>query len=339
MKWYVLTGIIMAGTTAIAGMGYYAFRPKSGKDTKDSDDGFADQPKDLIREGFPAATTTTTTTNNHPPSGFPLKKGSSGTFVTNLQNALITYFPLLNPLPKYGADGSWGSEVQKFLEDNSLETVIDKTTYTDYITGNFPGLKAKNDAANTAPKTTASSNNIIKDIIKSVIPSYLTDPNVRVGWQLFDTVKAKNLAATISLLQQLKNTTHYQSASSGFQYRPYQLPFRKFTLVSGLFDSFTSQSDKNTIRTQLRKMGLKETIVNSEPANYDSTWSLSGLGIAHRNIRTKMKALISDGFNIRIEIPTRTLLGQWLASGNGYTRFRTQDGRDMYVRTNAVMFD
>jgi hypothetical protein len=334
MKWYLLTGIIVTGTAAIAGMGYFAFRPKSNKD---SEDAFDEGTKDNTRMALPPATATTTTTNNSNTSGFPLKKGSSGTFVSNLQNALITGFPNLNPLPRYGADGSWGSEVQKFLEDNSLKTIIDRTTYTDYIMGNFGDAKKTAPATNTT--NTTASNSGIKNLIKSVMPSYLTDPNVRIGWQLFDTAKAKNLASTISLLQQLKSVTHYKSASSGFQYRPFELPFRTFTLVSGLFASFTSQSDKNSIRTELRRMGLKETIVNSEPANYDSTWSLAGLGIAHRNIRTKMKAIISDGFNIRIEIPSRTIIGQWLASGNGYTRFRTLDGRDMYVRTNAVMFD
>ncbi len=40
---------------------------------------------------------------------FPLKKGSTGSCVQQLQRALIAYYgPSI--LPKYGADGNWGSE-------------------------------------------------------------------------------------------------------------------------------------------------------------------------------------------------------------------------------------
>ncbi|CAN5728909.1 hypothetical protein BH11BAC7_BH11BAC7_21290 [soil metagenome] len=329
MKWYVLTGIILSGSAAIGGLGYYIFRPKREEKEENA---FEEKKPDAVRY-----LATPTVINNAGSSGFPLRKGSKGEYVRNLQNAIIKYFPDKNPLPKYGADGDWGSEVQTFLEKEGLLTNIDSTIYTDYITGNF--RKDGSGTKSNPETTTASKPSIIKDLVKSVIPSYITDSSVRVGWQLWDTSKAKNLKATLALLQQLRSTTNYTSASSGFQYRPWELPFRKFTLVSGLFASFTSPSDKNVIRKELRRMGLKETIVDSDPITYDSTWSLAGLGIAHKNIRTKMKAIISDGFNIRVEIPTRTLLGQWLGSGNGYTRFRTQDGRDMYVRTNAVMFD
>jgi hypothetical protein len=337
MKWYVLTGIVLSGAAAIGGLGYYIFRPKKGKDEEETNV-FDENSKKAIRV-TPDYAPAPTVTSNTASSGFPLRKGSKGEYVRNLQNALITNFPDENPLPKYGADGDWGSEVQNFLEKKNLLTSIDRTTYTDYITGNFPTKGATKTITPDPATTTASSPSGIKNLVKSVIPAYVTDPSVRIGWQLWDTAKAKNLPATIALLQKLKSTTQYKSASSGFQYRPWELPFRKFTLVSGLFAAFTTQSEKNLIRKELHNMGLKETVLNSDPLTYDSTWSLAGLGIAHRNIRTKMKALISDGFNIRIEIPTRTLLGQWLASGNGYTRFRTQDGRDMYIRTNAVMFD
>lgn len=267
-------------------------------------------------------------------SSFPLKKGSRGEMVKNLQTAIIQKYGA-TALPKYGADGDWGGETQKFFDAHpELKSVIDNTTYTDYITGNFG---SKSSTTSPPPKTTASSS-IVTDLVKSVIPSWVTDPYIKVGWQLFDAAKANNITTTITLLQQLKNVNDYSSASQGFQLRPYEPPFRKYTLVTGLLDAFKAFADsKSKIRDQFRRMGLKETVKNSDPATYDSTWALSGIDSTFRKVATKMKAIITDGFNIRVEIPARTLIGNWLSSGNGYTRFRTFDGRTMYVRTNAIV--
>jgi hypothetical protein len=52
-----------------------------------------------------------------------------------------------------------------------------------------------------------------------------------------------------------------------------------------------------------------------------------------------MNAIITDGFNIRVAVPARTLIGRRLSSGNGFTRVLTFDGRIIYVRTNAIMLD
>ncbi len=279
----------------------------------------------------PSYSPPTTTT-----SSFPLKKGSRGEMVKNLQNAIIQKYGA-TAFPKYGADGDRGNETQKFFDSHpELKSVIDNTTYTDYITGNFG---AQSSPSQAPPKTTAP-NSFVTDLIKSTIPAAITNPYIKVGWQLFDAAKAKNIQATIALLQKLNTVNDYSSASQGFQLRPYELPLRRYTLVSGLFDAFKSSPDNKTkIREQLRRMGLKETVKNSDPVNYDSSWALSGIGSIYKNVRSKMKAIITDGFNIRVEIPPRTLLGSWLSSGNGYTRFRTFDGRTMYVRSNAIVLE
>lgn len=342
MKWYVLTGIAVAGTAVAAGLGYFILAPRQKNNESDSQTRFTG-------EQLPGKDSTQTPARVEPSSqtpafsGFPIKRGSKGEFVRNLQNALIQKFGS-SILPRYGADGDFGSETEKALSSKGLKTVIDQTTYTDYITGNFSG----GGGSSSSPKTTASS--ITNDIKNFFVPTWVVDPKVAIGYKIYDAAKAKNLSATLSLLKSLNTITDYTSASNGFQLRPWKTEVAtnwmgmptvnaaRYTLVTGLLDAFTSQNEKNQLRSEFRRMGLKETVKNSDPANYDSTWSLSGLGQSHRNIRTTMRAVISDGFNVRVEVPARTILGQWLSSGNGYTRFRTHDGRDMYVRSNAVVF-
>lgn len=54
---------------------------------------------------------------------FPLSKGSKGPFVKRLQNALLQCDP--KALPKFGADGGFGSETEAALKKNGYATTVD----------------------------------------------------------------------------------------------------------------------------------------------------------------------------------------------------------------------
>ena len=327
---------IGAGFIGLSGLGYYLYTRAKNSSERSSGKP-ADSFDSITSEGsanrLPAPDFSAPAPSYTPTaSGFPLQKGSRGELVKNLQTALMNKYGA-SILPKWGADGVWGSELTTALQSKGLKTVIDNTTYTDYVMGSFGSSKTP-----SAPNQTTSNNSFIKDVVKSVLPPSVTDPNIKVGFQLFDTAKAKSITATLQLLRRLNNVNDYSSASQGFQMRPYEPPFRTYTLVTGLLDAFKdSTASKSKIRAEFKRMGLKETVKNSDPNNYDSTWSLSGLGAASKNLQTTMRAIITDGFNIRVEVPARTVVGRWISSGNGYTRFRTFDGRAMYVRTNAIV--
>lgn len=79
-------------------------------------------------------------------SNFPLKKGSSGNLVKQLQQALMSQG---GKLPKYGADGKFGSETEAALKSLYKVTTVDETTF-NYITK--IGNKAKSVASSS--KTT-----------------------------------------------------------------------------------------------------------------------------------------------------------------------------------------
>src|ERR1041385_3229622 len=232
MKWYVLTGIIVGGGATIAGLGWYFLGNK--KNASASTNSGSDTTSD-----FDQAEKTTTTPSYTPPktttsSGFPLKKGSKGTFVKNLQNALIKKFGA-NVLPKYGADGSWGSEMTKALTDNSLKTVIDQTTYTDYITGNFSGSSSDNSS------TTTSDGN----------------PYTQIGRDIRTAAQAYDIDKTISTLQKIKSVTQYQAASVGFKEDDLR-DGTTFSIVNGLLTQFIDENEKIRLRKEFTRIGLKE---------------------------------------------------------------------------------
>src|SRR6186713_700665 len=61
-------------------------------------------------------------------SEFPLRKGSKGEKVRQLQKALIAKYGK-SILPKYGADGDFGSETAAALRKAKLPSAIDESTY------------------------------------------------------------------------------------------------------------------------------------------------------------------------------------------------------------------
>src|SRR5215213_1007659 len=99
---------------------------------------------------------------------FPLKKGSKGENVRRLQEALIAKYGS-QTLPKYGADGDFGSETVNALKKLGLPTTITESTY-----------------------------NVIAQGVQSS-----TNPGA-VGKELYSAAVAKDLNKTITQLKKLK---------------------------------------------------------------------------------------------------------------------------------------
>lgn len=109
-------------------LGYLGYRFfKSKKSTAPSVD------PNLIASSSSIPTTTTVVSSSGSNSGvvsnssFPLKLGSKGTLVKRLQNALIKKFGS-GVLPKFGADGDFGSETFNALKSKDLPTVVTLST-------------------------------------------------------------------------------------------------------------------------------------------------------------------------------------------------------------------
>lgn len=149
---------------------------------------------------------------------FPLKKGSKGEMVRQLQQALIDKYGK-SVLPKYGADGDFGSETQNALKKKGLPTEVSETTFNVIVQGS----SAKTDHDATAKK-------------------------------LYDAVTGKNLNNVLNLLKSIKTTEDYQKVSTAFM--KHRLHGVRQTLVTGLLGSF-GESQKEKIRMEFIRIGLQ----------------------------------------------------------------------------------
>lgn len=150
-------------------------------------------------------------------SGFPLKKGSKGENVRLLQQALIAKYGK-SILPRYGADGDFGSETVAALKKAGLPDSINESTFNVLTRGSKPDLSS-------------------------------------LGKDLYNAATAKNYSKTLSLLKQMQSVEDYSSANEVF--KQYRLGSVRQTIVNGLLNTFTSTAQKEVIRLEFLRMGLQ----------------------------------------------------------------------------------
>ncbi len=148
---------------------------------------------------------------------FPLAKGSKGDKVKAFQQALITKYGK-SILPKYGADGDFGSEMSSALKKAGLSDSITETTFNLLVKGASPDHTA-----------------VAKD--------------------LYTAAKSKDFNKAIGLLKTLRNTDDYKAVSDTFV--NYRIGNVRQTLVNGMLNSFNDAKQKDAIRLAFSNMGLK----------------------------------------------------------------------------------
>lgn len=155
-------------------------------------------------------------------NAFPLKKGSRGKLVKQLQQALIRQYGS-GILPRFGADGIWGNETQNALISKGLPTSITKAEFNRI--GGSPV---------TAPNG--------------------FDPSL-LARRLIQGISTRNFATVDRLLASMKSVNEYDAVNRAF--KTIRLFGIRHTLVTALFKFFTGTSQKETIRQHLLRMGLK----------------------------------------------------------------------------------
>lgn len=148
---------------------------------------------------------------------FPLQKGSRGENVRQLQEALMLKYGK-SVLPKWGADGDFGSELAAALKKLGLPQTIDQSAFNVIAQGT------------------------------------VTDP-ATVGKDLYNATGAKDYTKVLFLLQKLKSVGDYSAASA--VYKQNRVNGVRQTLVNGLLNTFSSEVQKQAIKFQFLRMGLQ----------------------------------------------------------------------------------
>lgn len=119
LKWTLIALPILVG-----GFIVYKKLSKKGDTTPDVKPNETPTPKETPKEK-PKETTTTSSV------GFPIKKGSKGAKVRELQNLILRKDP--KALPRFGADGDFGSETEGALKRLFSKTSVENQAELDAI--------------------------------------------------------------------------------------------------------------------------------------------------------------------------------------------------------------
>jgi hypothetical protein len=162
-------------------------------------------------------TTSSKATRSNLSDDFPLKKGSKGQNVKLLQEALLAKYGK-SILPKYGADGDFGSEMATALKKLNYPASIDQSTF-----------------------------NVLTQVVK-------VDPSA-LGKQLYSATVAKNYNQALSILKKFTSTADYSAASEVFKQG--NINGVRQTIVNGLLNTFSSEAQKQAIKFEFLRIGLQ----------------------------------------------------------------------------------
>lgn len=231
------------------------------------------------------------TTYNPPPvversDDFPLSKGSRGENVRRLQEALITKYGR-QILPKYGADADFGSETVNALKKLGLPTTITEST------------------------------------LNVIAQGTVVNPST-IGKDLYNAAIAKDFNKAVSLLQKMKTVDDYSKASE--QFKQNRINGVRQTLVNGLLNTFTSETQKQKIKFEFLRIGLQ----------FDGNkWSLSGIdGLP---IVTIMPTTVWVNARESVKVPARMVLGNEVSKRLDYTLFENK-GKYFLVQSKNVKY-
>lgn len=224
----IIVTTLAVGATGILGyFGWQYLKKKKQAKSNDIDSLIKSIDKPIVLSNDttaikPRTNTTITTSINKPivtkrSDDFPLKKGSKGENVRRLQEALITKYGK-QTLPKYGADGDFGSETVNALTKLGLPTTITESTLNVIVQG-----------------TTINPATLGSDLYKATV--------------------SKNFDSTLSLLKKMKTVDDYKIANE--QFKQNRINGVHQTIVNGLLNTFTTNAQKQKIKFEFLRMGLQ----------------------------------------------------------------------------------
>ena len=280
---YITFGLAATGLLGYFGWNYYQKKKNSNNAEADFTTDNNDTTTANNNLPAPAPTNTTTTVVNN---DFPIQKGRRGEYVRALQQALINRYGA-TILPKYGADGDYGYEMETALQKVHLPTTIDESTYNLLVKGTSP-----------------NADSLVQTLVSAAI--------------------SRNFNQVMASLKQLRNTDDYAKISSQFNLSRVHGVHQ--TLVNGLLSAFSSEDQKQQIRMEFLRMGLK----------YDGNkWALSG--IEKKIIITTIPTWVFANKDEKIKVPANVVLGNEWKNQNGIIFFENKQ-QLFAVAANTVRY-
>jgi peptidoglycan hydrolase-like protein with peptidoglycan-binding domain len=234
-KKVVLTAIAVGGAGVLGYFGYQWWRKKKLQkaftESNDLDFLATSTPHGMPTPSADTATTYPDTTTSAPrktatvtwpqaaatPSDFPLRQGSRGEKVLQIQKALKAKLGKSSPA-KFKADGIFGPITASALKKAGLPTSVDESTY-----------------------------NVLTSGVQSEVAS--------LGTALYNATVAKDFNQVIALLKKMSSTGDYTVANTTF--KTYRLDGVRQTIVNGLLDTFSSDDQQQQIKFQFLRIGLQ----------------------------------------------------------------------------------
>jgi len=287
-KKFLLIGLGVAATGLLSYFGWEYYQKKKKEKVDNPDDSSSNTTTTTLPPEKSTFAPKFFTQQQTRNDDFPLKKGSKGAKVKAVQDALIAKNGK-NILPHYGADGDFGSEMVVALKKLNLPDTIDESTYNVIVQSSSSSFDAS-----------ALAKALYKDAVN------------------------KNITGVINSLKKMGTKDDYTAVSDEFK----KLTLRGVsqTLVNGLLGSFPDENQKQQIRLEFSRMGLK----------YDGTkWSLSGLD--GFKLMTIAPTTVWRTPNEGAKVPAKMILGTEIANSNGFTLFEN-NGKKFIVKTSTIKY-
>jgi hypothetical protein len=214
-------GTVAVGILSLLGFNYYKKKKNENKNETDDQPDAGNDTKDIIHHssdtGLPPAGTD---------NSFPLKQGSKGTKVRELQQGIMRLYGKA-ALPRFGADGQFGTELESALRSKGFQIPLPESDFE----------KITKEKTASPPKTLISF-----------------DPST-IAKGIYYSIVAKDFDSARTLLKTIKNTKDYSSVSAHF--KNYRVNGVHQTLINGALNSFPNTSQRQVLNKIFDSMGLK----------------------------------------------------------------------------------
>ena len=210
---------------ALGGGGYLVYDRMKRKKMVDQINNDPDQDTIIINNNLPASyTSSSSQSSSNSSNNFPLKRGSRGSRVTALQQALAKIIGTATMNANGGIDGQFGSGTANALKMGGYPDVIDEATFN---------------------KLTGNSGQTLQVVFN---PS-------DIALKLYRAAQSKNVDGVVTQLRLIKSVNDYSSVNEYYK----KQGFISKTIVTDLlnFAFKTNESTKEIVRSEFQRIGLK----------------------------------------------------------------------------------